>query len=57
MRVRILKQLPKYNAADGAEMPARIPGEECEIVKEEAEWLIRGKLAESLEPLEGEDAG
>ena len=57
MKVRILKQLPKYHSADGVEMPARMPGEECEMIEAEAQWLIRGKLAESLEPLEGEDAG
>jgi DNA replication initiation complex subunit (GINS family) len=48
-KVRFLKEVPAYKGPNNETLGPFKPGEEGQLPTSEAEWLTRGKLAESLE--------
>lgn len=47
-KLRILKEVPSYRSADGITLgPYRI-GDEVPLPPQEAEWMVRGRLAEEI---------
>lgn len=47
-KVRILKDIPAYKGVDNAIYGPFKPGDESALPQTEAEWLLRGKLAQGL---------
>ncbi len=48
-KVRFLKEVPAYKGPNNETLGPFKPGEEGQLPQSEADWLLRGKLAESLE--------
>ena len=48
-KVRFLKEVPAYKGPNNETFGPYRPGEEGQLPPSEADWLLRGKLAESLE--------
>ncbi|VVB99489.1 Uncharacterised protein [uncultured archaeon] len=48
-RVRFLKDVPAYKGANSQTFGPYKPGEEGKLPFDEADWLLKGKLAEALE--------
>lgn len=48
-KVRFLKEVPAYKGSNNETFGPYKPGEEGQLPQSEADWLTRGKLAESLE--------
>ncbi len=48
-KVRFIKDVPAYKGANNETFGPFRPGEESQLPHGEAEWLLKGKLAETVE--------
>jgi len=47
-KIKMLKDVPQYTAADGKSYGPYATGEEIELAQTEAKWMVEGKLAQDF---------